>query len=302
MKKIAQTIIIAILVSITVPFAALAQNASPGGGGLTVSFPPQLQVITDTSAELRGQVSVNLAMPIDLSVVFGPKGSPLGNEQQLLSVPATVTPPSAGLEPGVIKPVTVIFSGLAKGQTYQFAIKNKTTNQLGEPLEFTTTGGTEKGGVITYTGGLFPYTPAPGTGTGSASGPTEFTDTISDKGIVPKCGRIQNEQGTVPASELRMCDANDFMQLIENVFLYGLTLLGIFVTCIAIYSGAMTIWLGRLHDPTAEQRAALTSSSGRLVRVVIGLVIIVFAWVLVATLFTTLGVKSQYSLLDIVSN
>ena len=97
-----------------------------------------------------------------------------------------------------------------------------------------------------------------------------------------------------------MCGLNDFIQLITNVIQGILLLIGVVATILAMYSGFMIIWLGKTSDPGPAVEEAIRKYSKQLLNIVIGLVIIVCAFLIVSTIIRELGVKSDYSLLDIV--
>lgn len=126
-------------------------------------------------------------------------------------------------------------------------------------------------------------------------------DTISDKGIVPKCGRTQNAAGTIPDKELEMCKYQDFMQLITNIIQYALIIIGPIIAMICMFSGAMILWLNYNSDPTTGIQKQIKYYWGILVRAIIGLFIIMIAWVIVATVIKELGVKPAFVLLDVFS-
>lgn len=260
-------------------------------GGVMVNFPNNLSTIGNNSATIVGVVSVQVPMEVSLSALSAVAGSPLVNPQVVFT--------AAHMEPGQTQNLTINFTGLAAGTKYEFAIKNNLSNIVSSPLNFTTTGGSVPGGVITYSGGLFPYTPP--VISGSSQPGSNVSDTISDKGIVPKCGRSQNEEGTVPANELEMCGYDDFLQLIANIITFGIIILGPIAAIVILYAGFMIIVLSWNGDPTAEIIAKRKEYMALLLRVAVGVAIILSAWIIVATILRELGVKPAYILLDIFS-
>lgn len=238
--------------------------------------------ITNTDATLPVKISVVVEAQVNLSVYMAPQGQNPSGGQTLVN---------EFIRPFVPKNTSIKFTGLTAGTTYVFTIKNESTGDHTAPLQFRTTGGTGT------TGGSFGVV-----GTNIVNGiPTDvpaLVDTISDKGIVPKCGRTGSDTDTVGT---QMCGYKDLMQLIANVIQFGLIMIGPIVAILAMYAGAMIIWLGRLPDPTSEQMKTLKKYKAMLVRAAIGILIIVLAWTLIATILRELGVKSNYILLDILS-
>lgn len=250
--------------------------------GVTVSFPAAKQVVEKNRAEIRGIVSVNLPLAVDLSYVSSAAGSPLQNEQNLIA---------KQMVPGSNQEVTLTFNGLASGKSYQFAIRNKVTNSMSKPFGFTTPGGT------TNETALFEGMPVGDPG--SAGSFTEMPDTISDKGIVPRCGLTKGPG--VTAEEEKMCGYADFLQLISNIVTYGLILIGPVIAVMAMYSGAMIIILGKNSDPTGDISRQLASHKARLVKIAIGIAIMLMSYVIISTIIRELGVKKEYQLLDVVT-
>ncbi len=249
-------------------------------GGVSITFPPQNQVITGSSAEIHGTVSSLVTVPVQLSVVSGVAGSPLGNEKPLFSTT---------MLPGQTKPITVTLSGLVAGETYYFAIKNAATNTVTAPLYFTTPGGS-----------LNQIAKFAGQALGGDAVPEDITieDTISDGGIVPKCGRTDGPN-VADINETRMCGYKDFMQLIANIINYALLFLGPVIAAYAMYLGVMIILEARVSDPTSAVMKKLENHKKQLGRIVLGVIIILFAWTLIATVIKELGVKPNYVLLDV---
>ena len=266
------------------------QTQNNSVGGVMVNFYPNLQTIGATSATITGTVSVAIPMDVNLSALSGLANGTLGNIQSVLSV--------AQMQPGQTQNFVMNFTGLAPGTAYQFAIKNNITNTVSSALQFTTTGGSVPGGVITYTGGLFPYTPNQNITDGSQPIPG-VTDTISGVGIVPKCGRSQNEEGTIPRGELAMCGFDDFLQLIANIITFSIIILGPIAAIAILYAGFMIIVTSWSKDPTEEIMQKRRHYMNLLLRIGIGVAIILSAWIIVATILRELGVKPAYILLDI---
>jgi hypothetical protein len=194
--------------------------------------------------------------------------------------------------PGTTEQITMEFTGLEAGKTYQFAIKNKVTNTLSKPFIFTTPGG------LTNETALFNGNRVGEIGTAGSF--TEMTDTISDKGIVPRCGLTKGSG--ITAEEEKMCGYSDFLQLISNIVTYGLILIGPLVAIMAMYSGAMIIVLGKNPDPTGELMKQLANHKARLVKIAIGIAIILMSYVIITTILRELGVKKEYQLLDVISS
>ena len=263
------------------PSSGTVLNAT---GGMKISFPPGKQSVKETSAEFNGIVKVSIDMPVNIGYVSGVAGSPLSNERTLLAV--------SNLAKGSEAPIKLSFSGLTAGTTYAFAFVNRESNQTSAPLRFTTPGGkTNEAAVFA------------GERVGGSEDPTgniTIDDTISDKGIVPKCGRTKGSPD-VQDSELTMCGYKDFMQLISNVMQYMLIILGPVVAIFAMFAGFMIMILGRVKDPSKEIMDKLNGYKKLLLRAVVGVLIILLAWTLVATILNGLGVKPEYVLLDLFS-
>ncbi len=262
-------------------------------GGMTMSFNPADQILYETSAVLKGTVSVQLEMPVSLEVFTGSSPSQIDK-----SYIPTLQPVSAniGMVPGEVKTFLVPFTGLTKGTTYYFMVRNTATGTQTPVWNFTTKGGTgpiPQSAMTIYDAVTSPYA-EPGTF-------QPVTDTISDKGIVPKCGRTQNADGTIPDKELEMCTYKDFMQLVANVIQYALIIIGPIILLVCVSAGVMIIWLNWQSDPTQEIKDQIKKYYGILVRAVIGLFIIMIAWVIVATVIKELGIKPEFVLLDVFS-
>ncbi len=247
--------------------------------GVTLNF-QGTYTITDTTADVPVRISVLQDNNVNLSVYLAPVGTSFSVGQSLIN---QIIKPNAPVN------TKISFIGLIAGKTYYFSIKNNITGVYSDPIQFTTTGGkNNNGGSIGVVGdnlqnGIPDASPA-------------VTDTISDKGIVPKCGRTATDETG------RMCTFKDFMQLIANVIQFGLIMIGPIVAILAMYAGAMIIWLGKIPDPTAEQSQRLRDAKKVLVRAAIGLVIIVTAWTMISTILIELGVQKGYILLDIFSS
>ncbi|NBV42657.1 hypothetical protein EBR96_07820, partial [bacterium] len=218
-------------------------------------------------------------------------GDPAANvELQLVKIPNP-----QGLKAGADATGTLVFSGLTAGTTYNFVIRNKVTNTVSEPVRFTTPTADGQKSYVSYANGAYDYLPSGGYDAPVGDGVVE--DTISDSGIVPKCGRTPGPG--IPVTETVPCGYKDFLQLIANVIKYALIILGPIIAIIFIYSGFTIMIYGKIPDPTQEQKAILKGAKQRLVRIAIGLLIILSAWVAIATITRELGVKEEYTLLDV---
>ena len=302
MKKTIIFIAIAMLLSGSAPVVSHAQlvTGPVGGqaayvGGMNLLFKPADQVVGETTATLKGTVSVQIGMPVQLRVYSGVNSN---NLDQLYT--PTLMPPvtvgTSGLAPGEVKTFDIPFTGLVKGTTYYFLIKNTATGTQSPVWNFTTKGGTTpipQSATTVYDSQTNPYA-NPGTG-------APVIDTISDKGIVPQCGRSQNAKGTVPVEQTAMCTKKDFMQLIANVIQYFLIIIGPIIAVVVMFSGAMVLWLNYQSDPTNEIQEQKKKYIGILTRAAVGLFIVMIAWVLVATIIKALGVKPEFVLLDVLS-
>ena len=257
------------------------QNQGQVLNGISISFQGTYS-ITNTTADIPARISVLKTQNVSLSTYVALAGSNFTTSQPLLSQSVTPNTPVN---------TKISFTGLTAGQTYTFAIKNNITGIFSTPIQFTTTGGTNgNGGTIGTVGANLQN--------GIPDASPAVTDTISDKGIVPKCGRTGTSTDTTGT---QMCTFKDFMQLIANVIQYGLIILGPIIAILAMYAGAMIIWLGRKGDRSLVDQEKLRGYEAILVRAAIGLVIIVTAWTLISTILIELGVQHQYILLDIFS-
>jgi hypothetical protein len=264
-------------------------------GGLLITFPPAGQTIKQTSATIKANLRALVDLPmVDTTYVWSKTGDPAANvEKKLLKVLGPV-----GMKMGEDQLATLSFTGLTAGKTYTFIVKNKITNTESDPIKFTTPTTANGKSYLSYTDGFVDYTSSGGYGAPSTG--TVLVDDISDKGIVPPCGR------TIPddaSDELKKqgipCGYQDFLQLISNILKYALIIFGPIVAVLVLYSGFVIIWLGKIPDPTAEQMQMLRNAKARLVKIGIGIAIILSAWVFIATITRELGVKSSYSLLDL---
>ncbi len=266
-------------------------------GGLLTTFPPTGQNITQNQATIQATVRAIIDLPfVDTSYIWNTKdGDPATNtEKPLLKVPGPV-----GMEAGEEKTVTMTFANLSPGQTYTFVIKNKVTNTVSEVVEFKTPSGAGEKSYLSYSGGYTDF----GTngGSGDPNPVPAVVDDISDKGIVPPCGRTWTEESGLDKNDKQFqpCTYSDFMILISNVMRYALIIFGPIVALLACWTGLQVMWYGRLPDPTAEQILALQNAKARLVKIMLGLVIILSGWVIVATIMRELGVKEAYSFIDL---
>jgi hypothetical protein len=264
-------------------------------GGLLITFPPAGQTIKQTSATIKANLHALVDLPmVDTTYIWSKTGDPAANvEKKLLKVLGPI-----GMKMGEDQLATLSFTGLTAGKTYTFIVKNKITNTESDPIKFTTPTTANGKSYLSYTDGFVDYTSSGGYGAPSTG--TALVDDISDKGIVPPCGR------TIPddaSDELKKqgipCGYQDFLQLISNILKYALIIFGPIVAVLVLYSGFVIMWLGRIPDPTAEQMQMLRDAKARLVKIGIGIAIILSAWVLIATITRELGVKSSYSLLDL---
>lgn len=259
---------------------------------LTFTFLPGQQAITETSAELRGIVSTQLPTTISLDAYAGIAG-------KLFDKKIKITTPSDGeiLTPEVPRQIILSFTGLNSGTTYTFFIRDKVSGQNSNVFSFIAQSGTPvTPATITPFSGINTIGVQDPGSSGASDTFEEYQDTISDKGIVPRCSLTEGTD-----TEKKMCGFDDFMLLISNVIQYGLIILGPIVAIIAMWSGAQIIWLGKMPDKNSEQMQAFNNAKQRLVRIAIGLFIILIAWTIIATILNELGVKKEYILLDIFS-
>lgn len=264
-------------------------------GGLLITFPPAGQTIKQTSATIKANLHALVDLPmVDTTYIWSKTGDPAANqEKKLLKVLGPV-----GMKMGEDQTATLSFTGLTAGKTYTFIVKNKITNTASDPIKFTTPTTANGKSYLSYTDGFVDYTASGGYGAPSTG--TAIVDNISDKGIVPPCGRTISDDASDEIKKQGIpCGYQDFLQLISNILRYALIIFGPIVAVLVIYSGFVIMWLGKIPDPTAEQMQMLRDAKARLVKIGIGIAIILSAWVLIATITRELGVKSSYSLLDL---
>lgn len=277
------------------PIPNAPQDTSKYVGGLLITFPPADQNIKQTSATIKPHIRALMDLPyVDLTYVWSKTGDPAANvEAPLFKVLGPVGMKMSEEQTGLLS-----FTGLTAGTTYTFVVKNNITNTISDPVKFTTPTTANEKGYLSYTGGMVDYT-ASGGNDAPAGGPA-IVDDISDKGIVPPCGRtVPDDASDELKKQAIPCGYQDFMQLISNILRYALIIFGPIAAVLILYSGFVIMILGRIPDPTAEQEAALRAAKTRLVKIAIGIAIILSAWVLIATITRELGVKSSYSLLDL---
>lgn len=273
--------------------AQLMPFQSSYAGGMTITWNPDNQIVEETSAVLKGTVSVQLEMPVKLQVLSGVSPTQINKVYVPILSPVS---PSIIMIPGEVKTFTIPFDNLTKATTYYFIIKNTETGQQSPVLNVTTKGGTSSLPESSTT--IFDNQTSPYADPGSFK---PVGDTVSDKGIVPKCGRTQNAAGTIPPKELEMCTQEDFMQLVANVIQYALIIIGPIIAVVVMFAGAMILWLNYSKDPGPAIESEINKYKAILVRAIIGVFIIMIAWVLVATLIKELGVKPEFVLLDLFS-
>lgn len=266
------------------PSVTFSQALPVTTNGLVVTFLPDKQVITETSAKLEGIVSVEFNVtPVKVSFVSGVTGSPLGNEQQILSIPN-------GMTVGQTEPVTLNFSGLLPGKNYSFAFRSNGITS--RPLSFTTPDGSSVLNPI-FAGSSLGTNLDPGLGDTDLPTEEDFVE-----GLVPKCGRTPGDG--IPESETVMCGWKDFLQLVSNVINYFILIIGPIIAILVMYIGAMIIMYGKKSDPTGGAMAKLKEYKQQLGRIVIGILIMLCAYLIVMTILRELGVKDTYILLDII--
>jgi hypothetical protein len=171
MKKTLISIVIIVLVICGAsPVLTHAQLVSgPVGGqsayvgGMHLTFNPADQVVAETTATLKGTVSVQIPMPVQLRVISGLNPSSL---DQLYTPTLMPTIGTSGLTPGEVKTFDIPYTGLAKGTTYYFLVKNMATGTQSPVWNFTTKGGTTpipQSSTTVYDATTNPYAD-PGTG------------------------------------------------------------------------------------------------------------------------------------------
>jgi len=270
--------LVLIIISLLVGGIVLAQ-------GVMIEFIPADQKITEISAQLIAQVSVTLPMNIDLVWSWGETGTAFTNEEMLINVP--------NLPAGYKHPALLVFPNLTPDTSYSFNIRNKVTGS-NHPGSFTSLGG--EAGMTDPTAIQLEISPDSQSFT-DPGGFTGVEDTISDKGIVPKCSRTAGPG--VTAEETEMCGYKDFLQLIANVIQYAVIIIAPIIAIMVMYAGAMIIWLGKIPDKTSAQMKKLREYQGQLVRIAIGILIMLSSYMIVATILRELGVQSSHILLNL---
>ncbi len=265
-------------------------------GGLLVSFPPDQQNITQTSAVIEANVHAVIDLPfVELAYIWNKTGDPSANmELQLVKIPGP-----KGLKAGEDTSGTLVFSGLTPGTAYSFVIRNKITNTISEPVRFITPTAEGQKSYVSYLNGAYDYSPSGGYDAPAGNGIID--DTVSDTGIVPKCGRTPGKGDNINDLQFQPCGYREFLQLIANIIKYALIIIGPIIAIMVIASGFIIMIYGKIPDPTSEQKAILKGAKQRLVKIGIGILIILSAWILIATITRELGVKEGYTLLDLVT-
>ncbi len=281
-----------------VPNPPVDPNASKYVGGLMITFPPEGQTIKQNSATIQAKVRALVDLPyIDTTYIWNVKdGDPANNvEKQLIKIPGPL-----GMKAGQEQTATLTFTNLTPGQVYTFILRNKVTNTLSDIIQFKTPSNANEKSYLGYGDGYVEYGANPNTGDPNPTPPV--VDDISDKGIVPKCGRTFVEgvsTGNPTDDQYQTCGYDDFLQLISNVLRYGMIILGPIIAVLAAVTGFQIIWYGRLPDPTAEQSQAFKNAKARMVKIAIGILIMLSGWVLIATITRELGVRKDYTFLDL---
>lgn len=273
-------------------------DTSRSNGGLLITFPPAKQNIQQTRAVIRATIRALVDLPsVNVSYIWNRTGDPTANREESLLVVA----PPVGLEAGQEREMPLSFIGLSPGATYTFVLKNNVTNVTSDPIQFTTPLNPGDKAYIQYEGDQFDY--GSGGYDAPAGGDGIVTDTISDKGIVPLCGRTWYESSGLPedADQFQPCGLDDFFQLISNLIQYGIIIIGPIVAILAMYSGFQIMILGRIPDKNSEQFQRFKAAQARLVKIAIGLAIMLSGYILITTITRELGVKETYTFLDLLS-
>lgn len=148
--------------------------------------------------------------------------------------------------------------------------------------------------------GMFTGTGAPPSGGTQRppTGPNAGNVGLGDSTVNPLIGGVELDN-TLPPDGLVPCTGddcgfNEFIQLLKNVFDLVVLLMIPFIAVILTYVGFLFITGG--SNPAKRKKAA-----GILLKMAIGIVIILLAWLIVATILRTLGVDkgSAYTLLEL---
>lgn len=109
-------------------------------------------------------------------------------------------------------------------------------------------------------------------------------------GIVPDCGKVvtlTDSQGHSTSNIPKPCDFNYAIELINNVINFLLIDLASPLAAIALcYAGGLLLFSGGSSEKLTKAKAIIKN-------VVIGYVVALAAWLIVKTIFVTLGFKGE---------
>jgi hypothetical protein len=246
----------------------------------TVYFNEQYDLrITDHYLGISGLVVSNTArVPVSLSVYLGEDPNNLNLHEQLAYIPVP--------EPGGFYQWFVQFPQLSPGTEYYFVFKDdldrNPSSIIGKGVyRFTTLGVKSKTQNISLggdspaltdnqgKGGIFSYTYPTG-----ATDPGGINADLSDGGgpLVP-C----EATGDITTR----CRFGHLLQLVTNVFKFAIVLILPIIAIIAAYTGIQMI-INR------ENPVKLASYKGNMLRIIVGIIIILLAWTLVASVLAAI--------------
>lgn len=119
------------------------------------------------------------------------------------------------------------------------------------------------------------------------------TQHASAQGIVPKCYPRANgvaDMSVEPGGQY--CQFEDALQLVSNVINFIFSMVVVIAAVMAVVVGIMYLTSGANASNRSKAKKMVTNFF-------LGLVIIMVAWFIVATILRVLGVDEAYSLLDL---
>jgi hypothetical protein len=265
---------------------------------LTLSLPDPVTTPMGNSplglykATFSGTIKSSVNMRVGLDLYIGDTQGSLTKVFRSLLAPTSLV---ANQE----KPFELTVSDLQPGTKYFFKVHESTKDFDITPHEFPfITGGTAPVPSGPYdpnapgAGALIPNYTFP-TNIGEPDGAGDDT-TIKDNGepLVP-CGKKSDQQDEANKN----CGFNHLIKLVANVFRFLLVMIFPLTVLACVYTGVQMI----LHR---SMPAELEKYKDRLVKIVIGLAVMILAWVIVATVLRALvgPEAAQFIILDIFGN
>jgi len=99
--------------------------------------------------------------------------------------------------------------------------------------------------------------------------------------LTPVISSAQETQGLVPQCEGSKCSTGDFVKLIDNVIKFLVTMLSVIAVIVMVYAGFLMVTSGGDENKW-------TTAKGLFTNVVIGIILVLAAWLIVDTLLSML--------------